>query len=71
MSESLHETYMLRCLELAETARERGEAPVGSLLVRDGFVIAEGNRGRSRSSRYCVSRRDGSSPSRLHHLADS
>lgn len=40
-----HESFMRRCLELAEIARERGEVPVGSVIVRDGIVIAEGIEG--------------------------
>jgi tRNA(adenine34) deaminase len=40
-----HESFMRLCLELAGIARERGEAPVGSVLVRDGSVIAEGIEG--------------------------
>jgi len=45
MTDSLHESYMRRCLQLAEVARERGEAPVGSVVVRDGAVLAEGVEG--------------------------
>jgi tRNA(adenine34) deaminase len=36
---------MRQCLKLAEVARERGEVPVGSVIVRDGAVIAEGIEG--------------------------
>jgi tRNA(adenine34) deaminase len=39
---SLHESHMRHCLRLAGIARERGEVPVGSIVVRDGLVIAEG-----------------------------
>lgn len=45
MADSLHESYMRLCVKLAQTARERGEAPVGSVLVRNGAVIAEGIEG--------------------------
>lgn len=36
-----HEEFMRRCLELAETARARGDTPVGSLIVKHGEVVAE------------------------------
>lgn len=42
---SEHTFYMRRCKELAEMARQRGESPVGSLLVQDGKIIAEGIEG--------------------------
>ncbi len=42
MADSLHERYMRLCLKLAGMARERGEVPVGSVVVRDSAVIAEG-----------------------------
>ena len=32
---------MRRCIVLARIARQRGDAPVGSLIVHDGQVIAE------------------------------
>ncbi|WP_250459984.1 tRNA adenosine(34) deaminase TadA [Microbulbifer sp. GX H0434] len=35
--------FMRRALELAEIAGERGEVPVGAVLVRDGQVIGEGS----------------------------
>jgi tRNA(adenine34) deaminase len=37
-----HEHFMRRCIELARLAQATGDAPVGSLVVRDGAVIAEG-----------------------------
>jgi tRNA(adenine34) deaminase len=40
-----HESFMRLCLNLAGLARQRGEAPVGSVIVRDGSVIAEGIEG--------------------------
>lgn len=43
-----HDRYVARTLELARDAGERGDGPYGSLLVRDGTVIAEAtNRVRS------------------------
>jgi|SRR5579884_1404743 len=37
-----HVPWMRRCLELARRAAERGDAPVGSLVVREGEVLGEG-----------------------------
>lgn len=34
--------YMQRAFELAEIAKEKGEVPVGAVLVKEGEVIAEG-----------------------------
>jgi tRNA(adenine34) deaminase len=34
---------MARALEMARLAGERGEVPVGALLVRDGKLVAEGH----------------------------
>lgn len=45
MADSLHESYMRQCLKLAGIARERGEVPVGCVIVREGAVIAEGIEG--------------------------
>jgi tRNA(adenine34) deaminase len=45
MAYSQHESFMRLCLELAGIARQRGEAPVGSVIVREGSVIAEGIEG--------------------------
>lgn len=36
------EDYMRQCIELAKLARQNGDAPVGSLIVRDGNILAEG-----------------------------
>lgn len=36
-----HEPYMRRCLELAKEAADRGDTPVGSLVVLDGQVIGQ------------------------------
>jgi tRNA(adenine34) deaminase len=38
----LAEDYMRRCIKLARTAQQRGDTPVGSLIVRGTQVIAEG-----------------------------
>ncbi|GAA5445455.1 tRNA-specific adenosine deaminase [Microbulbifer sp. NBRC 101763] len=35
--------FMRRALELAELAAERGEVPVGAVLVQDGKIIGEGS----------------------------
>jgi tRNA(adenine34) deaminase len=37
------EEHMRICLELARRAGERGEVPVGALVVRAGEVVAEGS----------------------------
>ncbi|HEY6456368.1 MAG TPA: tRNA adenosine(34) deaminase TadA [Steroidobacteraceae bacterium] len=37
--------YMRLCLALAAQARQRGEVPVGAVLVRGGRVISEGRNG--------------------------
>ncbi|QEL19373.1 nucleoside deaminase [Limnoglobus roseus] len=37
-----HEPFMRRCLELAMNAREKGNTPVGSVVVLDGTIIGEG-----------------------------
>jgi tRNA(adenine34) deaminase len=42
---SIHETFVRRCLELARIALYGGDAPVGSLVVRHGQIIAEGIEG--------------------------
>ena len=43
--QSQHEEYMRRCRQLAEEAARGGDAPVGSLVLRDGRIIAEGVEG--------------------------
>ena len=35
-------TFMLEALQLADQAAERGEVPVGAVVVRDGEIIARG-----------------------------
>jgi tRNA(adenine34) deaminase len=41
-TETVHESWMREALILAETAQQRGEVPVGALLVRDGKVLGRG-----------------------------
>ena len=36
------EEMMRRCLDLARVASEKGDSPVGSLIVKDGRVVARG-----------------------------
>ncbi|SHN07650.1 hypothetical protein [Chitinophaga sp. CF418] len=38
----MHEQFMLECLSLARLAKQRGDSPVGSILVRNGEIIARG-----------------------------
>lgn len=45
MAEKAHEFYMKSCIDLALQAKERGDAPVGSVIVQDGTIIAEGIEG--------------------------
>lgn len=40
-----HEHWMRRCLALARSARDLGHTAVGSLIVVDGVVVAEGAEG--------------------------
>lgn len=37
------ERWIRRCLELAGEAADRGEVPVGAVVVRDGVVLGEGH----------------------------
>lgn len=37
-----HETFMQRCIELANQAEAEGEVPVGAVVVYQGDIIAEG-----------------------------
>src|SRR5699024_9976800 len=41
-TKSLHEIYLKRCLELADHAKQAGESPVGSVVVKAGKIIGEG-----------------------------
>ena len=43
--ERSHEYYMKFCIDLALAAKARGDSPVGSVVVRDGAIIAEGIEG--------------------------
>lgn len=38
----IHKPYINRCYALAEKARQEGESPVGSVIVKDGEIIGEG-----------------------------
>lgn len=42
MAEPTHETFMRRALAQAHHARDRGEVPIGAVLVRGTEVLAEG-----------------------------
>ena len=37
-----HEHFMRRCLELATTAHDQGNTPVGSVVILDGAIIGQG-----------------------------
>lgn len=37
-----HEKFMQRCIELAEVARNKGDAPVGSVVVINDQIVGEG-----------------------------
>jgi len=45
IAERGHEYYMKFSIDLARTAKARGDAPVGSVIVQDGVIIAEGIEG--------------------------
>lgn len=36
---------MRRCIELAKIAKQRGDSPVGSIIVKDGQIVGEGIEG--------------------------
>lgn len=38
----VHEQHMRRCIELARIALQRGNTPVGSIIVLEGNIIGEG-----------------------------
>jgi len=40
-----HEYYMKFSIDLARAAKARGDAPVGSVIVQNGVIIAEGIEG--------------------------
>ncbi|MGB7498862.1 MAG: nucleoside deaminase [Moheibacter sp.] len=37
-----NELFMNRCIEIAGISKQRGESPVGSVIVRNGQIIGEG-----------------------------
>lgn len=45
LNQSELENYMKECIRLAKIAKDRGDSPVGSLLIRDGIIISEGIEG--------------------------
>src|SRR6476469_6679247 len=40
-----YESFMRRCIELAKIAKQRGDSPVGSVIAKDGRIVAEGIEG--------------------------
>lgn len=42
---SEHESFMKRCIELAQLAQLQGNTPVGSLIVIDNEIVSEGFEG--------------------------
>lgn len=40
-----YENYMRECIRLAGIAKERGDTPVGSIIVQNGRIISEGIEG--------------------------
>ncbi|MBK5213661.1 MAG: nucleoside deaminase [Flavobacteriaceae bacterium] len=40
-----HEHYMSVCIDLAKIAKQRGDSPVGSIIIQNGTIIAEGIEG--------------------------
>lgn len=40
-----HESYMRLCIDLAKKAKQRGDSPVGSIIVQNGKIIGEGIEG--------------------------
>ena len=42
MPDTLDSPFMTRCFELAALAKAAGESAVGTVIVRDGVIIAEG-----------------------------
>lgn len=45
MADNDHEFFMKQCIEFALIAKQRGESPVGAILVKDGKIIATGIEG--------------------------
>jgi tRNA(adenine34) deaminase len=42
MTTTRHDDYMRRCIALAQLAPASGDVAVGSLIVKDGAIVAEG-----------------------------
>ena len=40
-----HEYFMQKCIELAKIAKRRGDSPVGSILVKNKQIVAQGIEG--------------------------
>lgn len=40
-----YENYMRECIRLANVAKDRGDTPVGSVIVQNGKIISEGIEG--------------------------
>lgn len=40
-----HESYMRMCIDLAKIAKQRGDSPVGSIIVQNGAIVGEGVEG--------------------------
>jgi len=40
-----YKSLMRRCIELAKIAKQRGDSPAGSIIVKEGQIIAEGIEG--------------------------
>lgn len=40
-----HESYMRLCIDLAKMSKQRGDSPVGSLIVQNGKIIGQGIEG--------------------------
>ncbi|AXT20921.1 nucleoside deaminase [Flavobacteriaceae bacterium AU392] len=45
INESEYTFYMQKCIELALIAKQRGDTPVGSIVVKNGEIIGEGIEG--------------------------
>lgn len=40
-----HIVFMHKCIQLALIAKQRGDSPVGSVIIRDGKIVGEGIEG--------------------------
>lgn len=45
LEQTEYESLMRHCIRLARIAKERGDSPVGSILVQNGQIISEGIEG--------------------------